>query len=118
MTQQSRMAVIGDNEGFLSASGRIGASTHMRRIDCEFVTILSRLTGACKTLAPANATPSVENCRDSRHRDAPSPVVSRARYNQKHYAVDVTGGGRSAAIIRKMFANRSREMAAAIWKTT
>jgi hypothetical protein len=36
-----------------------------------------------------------------------------ARDNQKRYAVDVTGGGQSAAIVRKMSVNRSREMAVA-----
>ena len=35
------------------------------------------------------------------------------------YAVDVKGGGRTSAIIRKMSANRPRGMAtSAIWKTT
>jgi diacylglycerol kinase family enzyme len=45
-----------------------------------------------------------------------SPVVSIELVTTKRYAVDVTGGGRSAEIIRKMSVNRSREMAAAIWK--
>jgi len=49
-----------------------------------------------------------------------SPVVcDGTRDNQKPYAVDVTGGGRSSAISRRMSAKRFLEMAtSAIWKVT
>jgi hypothetical protein len=49
-----------------------------------------------------------------------SPVgFDRTRNNGTHYAVDVTGGGRSSAINRRMSAKRFLGMAtSAIWNPT
>jgi hypothetical protein len=45
--------------------------------------------------------------------------LARTRDARMLYAMEAKGGGRSSAIIRKIWANRSRGMAtSAIWKTT
>jgi len=57
--------------------------------------------------------------RDSRifaHRDASPMVCNERMKNRTPYAVDVTGGGRSSAISRRMSANKVLGMAtSAIW---
>src|SRR5208282_5716420 len=46
-------------------------------------------------------------------------IFDRTRDNGTHYAVDVTGGGRSSAMSRRMSANRFLGIAtSAIWKAT
>ena len=50
------------------------------------------------------------------HRDTPLPSVGPNLSTRTLYAVDAKGGGRNSVILRKMSANRAREIAAsAIW---
>jgi hypothetical protein len=85
-----------------------------------FLAILKRRRGLWTGVGAADSSPSSEKMLRFPSSKRTSPMVFSERMtNRTLHAVDVTGGGRSSVISRKISANRILGMAtSAIWKAT
>ena len=68
---------------------------------------------------PMTTPAAFDRCPDARSGWRAGEILNLPSDNRTHYAVDVIGGGRTSAIMRKMSAKTSRGIAtSAIWNET